>query len=190
MIAGIGSSRVESTPNMDPTLGGASAIGQGGQGSQGGERGQGFQQEVRDVLNLSPEAQQQVAKLQQRDREVRAHEQAHISAGGSHVTGGASYTYTRGPDGKQYATGGSVSIDTSPVPGDPDATLEKARTVRGAAMAPGSPSAQDQSVASAASSMEMKARTEKAAATYQAMQNSAAMPTSLAPWGTGIAITV
>jgi hypothetical protein len=107
---------------------------------------------------LTLEQKQIVRELQQRDQEVRSHEQAHISAGGPHVHGGASYSYEDGPDGKQYATGGSVNIDTSPVPGNPEATLEKAQIVRKAALAPATPSAQDQKVASEATQMESEAR--------------------------------
>ena len=49
-----------------------------------------------DELNLSPEAQAQLRKLQQRDREVRAHESAHLSAAGQHAVGGAQYQYQKG----------------------------------------------------------------------------------------------
>lgn len=115
---------------------------------------------IADSLTLSPEAQQQLRELQQRDATVRSHEQAHIAAGGPHVTGGASYSYQKGPDGKQYAIGGSVSIDTSAVSGDPQATKEKAQQIRRAALAPGEPSAQDQQVASKATSMEAQAASE------------------------------
>ena len=114
-----------------------------------------------DSLKLSPEAEQQVQKLRERDQEVRTHEQAHIAAGGQYVSGGASFSYQTGPDGRQYAVGGSVQIDTSPVLGDPEATEEKARTVRRAALAPASPSATDQHVAAKAAAMESKARSEQ-----------------------------
>ncbi len=107
------------------------------------------------------QALEQIRELEQRDREVRSHEQAHISAGGSAVSGGARYEYTVGPDGKQYAVGGEVSIDTSPVPGNPEATIEKAQTVRRAALAPATPSSQDQKVAAQAAQMEAEARMEK-----------------------------
>jgi len=125
------------------------------QGTRGSSAG------VADSVKLSPEAEKQVQKLRERDREVRAHEQAHIAAGGQHVSGGASYSYQTGPDGRQYAVGGSVQIDTSPVPGDPKATEEKARAVRRAALAPASPSSTDQSVAAKAAAMESKARSEQ-----------------------------
>lgn len=110
--------------------------------------------------DLDLKQQQAVRELQQRDQEVRTHEQAHISAGGPHVSGGASYTYQKGPDGREYAIGGSVSIDTSEVPGDPEASQKKAQTVRRAAMAPSNPSAQDQKVASEAAALEAKATQE------------------------------
>ncbi len=113
---------------------------------------------------LSEEEKKAVEELKSRDREVRAHEQAHIAAGGVHIRGGASYDYQSGPDGAQYAVGGNVDIDTSPVSGDPDATIRKMQTVRAAAMAPADPSGQDHSVASSASATMAKAMAEKAKA--------------------------
>ncbi len=109
---------------------------------------------------LSPEQQSQVAKLKARDREVRNHEQAHLSAAGSIATGGANFSYVTGPDGQRYATGGDVSIDISEVSGDPAATLRKAETIRRAALAPANPSSQDQSVAAKAGAMANKALAE------------------------------
>jgi hypothetical protein len=112
-------------------------------------------------LELSEEEQQEVERLQERDREVRTHEQAHVAAGGQYVRGGVQYEYASGPDGRRYAVGGEVSIDTSPVSGDPDATIRKAQAVRRAALAPAEPSGQDRSAAAAASQMEAKARQER-----------------------------
>ncbi|MFC4258313.1 putative metalloprotease CJM1_0395 family protein [Marinobacter lacisalsi] len=97
--------------------------------------------------------------LKARDREVRAHEQAHQAVGGQHA-GAVSYTYQRGPDGNQYAVGGEVSIDLSPVQGDPQATIEKMRTVRAAAMAPAEPSGQDRAVAAQAMQLMLQAQSE------------------------------
>ncbi len=108
---------------------------------------------------LSAEEKKQVADLKKRDREVKAHEAAHMAAGGGYVRGGASYSYQAGPDGKRYAVGGEVSIDTS-AEDDPNATIRKMQTVRSAALAPANPSGQDRSVAAAASAMEAKARQE------------------------------
>lgn len=100
--------------------------------------------------NLTEEERRQVEKLSQRDKEVRAHEQAHIAAGGSYVRGGANYQYERGPDGKLYAVGGEVSIDASPIPNNPAATIRKMETVVRAALAPSQPSGQDYQVAAKA----------------------------------------
>ncbi len=107
---------------------------------------------------LSPEEQQQVEKLKARDAEVRMHESAHLAAAGQYAQGGPKFEYQTGPDGNQYAIGGSVSIDVSPVSGDPQATIQKAQQVRAAALAPAEPSGQDQKVAAAASQMEADAR--------------------------------
>jgi hypothetical protein len=98
--------------------------------------------------------------LKSRDQEVKTHEQAHLSAAGGLATSGASFSFTKGADGASYATGGEVSIDTSPVNGDPAATIRKADIIRRAALAPASPSAQDQSVANKATKMAAKARSE------------------------------
>ena len=100
---------------------------------------------------------QLLQELKQTDTKVRRHEMAHIAAGGRYITSGANFTYQRGPDGKNYVIGGEVSIDTSPVPGDPQATIQKMRQVKNAALAPANPSAQDMKVASKASQSASKA---------------------------------
>lgn len=111
---------------------------------------------------LSEEEQEQVQGLKQRDAEVRAHEQAHLAAAGPHAKGGASFEYQTGPDGKRYAVGGEVQIDTSPVEGDPQATVQKMQQVRAAALAPGSPSGQDRAVAAQAAAAIQEAQAEQA----------------------------
>jgi len=98
--------------------------------------------------------------LRQRDQEVRLHEQAHLLAAGPHATGGPSYTYQTGPDGHRYAVGGEVPIDLSSVPGDPQATLQKALTIRRAALAPTHPSGADQAVAARATALAAQAQQE------------------------------
>ncbi|MCZ6641206.1 MAG: putative metalloprotease CJM1_0395 family protein [Gammaproteobacteria bacterium] len=103
----------------------------------------------------------EIQKLAKRDREVRAHEQAHSSVGGSY-SGSPSYQYQRGSNGVSYAVGGHVSIDVSSVPGDPAATLQKMMTVRRAALAPQNPSPQDRAVAAGASQKAADARLELA----------------------------
>jgi len=109
---------------------------------------------------LSDEELQEVTKLKQRDTEVKAHEAAHLAAAGGLARGGASYEYQTGPDGKSYAVGGEVSIDTSSTEGDPESTIAKAQQIRGAALAPATPSSQDYKVAAKAAQMEAKARQE------------------------------
>lgn len=109
------------------------------------------------TTELSEDELAEVQTLKSRDTEVRTHEQAHMAAGGRYITSGASYEYQTGPDGQDYAVGGEVGIDTSPVSGDPAATIAKARTLMRAALAPADPSAQDQRVAAAAESMESTA---------------------------------
>jgi hypothetical protein len=110
---------------------------------------------------LSREEQKEVQQLAKRDREVRAHEAAHKAAAGS-LAGPAHYEYTNGPDGRRYATGGEVNIDTSKVSGDPQATLLKANRIRAAALAPAGPSGQDRRVAAQAARMAAEARAELA----------------------------
>ena len=129
-------------------------------------------------IGLTPDEQKMVDQLKARDAEVRAHENAHKSAGGQYVMGGIMFRYQTGPDGKRYAVEGEVRIDTSSVSGDPDATIQKARTIRKAANAPASPSAQDRSVASQAAAMEMEAQWELAKKRLEKMKNSHAVAAS------------
>lgn len=109
---------------------------------------------------LTPEEKQQVEELKKRDREVRQHEQAHKTAAGGFVTSGPHFDFQRGPDGRQYAVGGEVKLDTTPIADDPEATIRKAQVIRRAALAPGEPSPQDRRVAADASAMERDARIE------------------------------
>jgi hypothetical protein len=113
---------------------------------------------------LSEAEERQVKELKDRDREVRSHEAAHIAAGGGLVRGGATYQYRSGPDGHLYAVGGEVNIDTSTVPGNPDATIRKAEQIKRAAEAPADPSGQDRAVAAEAQAMEAEAQREKVSA--------------------------
>jgi len=109
-------------------------------------------------LDLSEEEQKQVAELKKRDQEVRRHERAHSAAAGSYG-GLPSYELQQGPDGKQYAIGGEVSIDVKPE-NDPAATIAKADIVIRAALAPADPSAQDHQVAAQARQLKAEAVAE------------------------------
>lgn len=109
----------------------------------------------------TPEQSLELQELRRRDREVRAHEQAHKSAGGAHA-GSIHLEYAVGPDGKRYASSGEVSIDVSEVSGDPAATLRKMQVVQRAANAPAEPSGADRQVAAQAASTASRARADLA----------------------------
>ncbi len=117
-------------------------------------------EESTNSLKQGTEEQTETTKLKKRDQEVRSHEQAHIAAAGGLARGGATFSFQRGPDGKQYAIGGEVNIDTAPVSGNPQATIRKAQQIRAAALAPANPSAQDRAVAASASALEAEAQRE------------------------------
>ncbi|MBF0406119.1 MAG: hypothetical protein HQM10_02105 [Candidatus Riflebacteria bacterium] len=148
--------------------------------------------DLKSSQKLDEKKQQEVNELKSTDAKVRAHEAAHLSAGSGLVSGGVSYGYKTGPDGKQYAVSGEVGIDTSPVANDPDATIRKMERVKRAALAPSDPSSQDRSVASQAESIKMSAQKEASekkqvnaqpntqASAYQKFSN-ASKPDSAAP---------
>ncbi|ANC91454.1 hypothetical protein A6A40_05800 [Azospirillum humicireducens] len=130
----------------------------GEDGNASGVKGGGGSAGATDTVTLSDAAQQQVQKLKQIDANVRQHEAAHQAAGGSHA-GGASFTYTRGPDGKNYATAGEVPIDVS-AESEPAATIAKMEQVKAAALAPADPSPQDMRVAAQADAAKLKAQAD------------------------------
>lgn len=118
---------------------------------------------VRQQQEKQQELQDQrlISELSARDREVRAHEQAHAAVGGQYA-GAPSYDFQRGPDGVNYAVGGEVPIDVGRA-ATPEATIQKAQVVRRAALAPAEPSPQDRNVAAQATRLESQARAELAA---------------------------
>ncbi|MDQ8186072.1 putative metalloprotease CJM1_0395 family protein [Pelagicoccus sp. SDUM812002] len=124
---------------------------------------------------LTAAEKEQVEKLKQRDSEVRAHEQAHMAAAGSLALGGPNYVFQTGPDGRQYAIGGDVKIDTSPGR-TPEETAQKAQQIRAAALAPADPSGQDLKVAAAASSMETEASSKLAGKNEKDSQKTGVQP--------------
>ncbi|MEX0298076.1 MAG: putative metalloprotease CJM1_0395 family protein [Kordiimonas sp.] len=137
---------------------------------------------------LTDEEKAEVQNLKERDREVRAHENAHASAG-SGFTGTPNFEFATGPDGVRYAVGGHVDIDVSEVPDDPRATIAKMEVVQAAALAPARPSGQDRAVAAAAAAkireasaeLAKKEREEAAGETESA---SSSLPVSEAAQGT------
>jgi hypothetical protein len=99
-------------------------------------------------------------RLENVDAEVRAHEAAHLAALGAVAGGGASFSFVIGPDGERYAVGGSVPAAVSPVPGDPEATIRRAKALIQAAYAVAMPSSADMRVAAEAYRMEVQAQKE------------------------------
>jgi len=99
--------------------------------------------------NLSIEDYLKLSYLKNRDREVRAHEQAHLATAGQYATGGAIFTYQVGPDGNRYAVGGEVPVDISSGVTSEE-TLRKMDRIRAAALAPAEPSAADRQIAAQA----------------------------------------
>ena len=114
---------------------------------------------IKDEKSLGEEEKRQVDKLKETDQEVRAHERAHMAAGSGLVMGGANYEYESESDGKMYAVGGEVKIDTSKEK-DPEATIRKMQKIRKAALAPSQPLGQVISVAAKASQIKAEARIE------------------------------
>ena len=138
------------------------------QQSQGQSDGQSKQQQLAETKKRLSEVEskleqldlKQVRELKSRDTEVRAHENAHAAIGGQYA-GSPTYSFKRGPDGRNYAVGGEVKIDTSPIAGDAQATVAKMQQVRAAALAPAEPSGQDRKVAASASQSITKALAEQ-----------------------------
>lgn len=175
-VAAPGNTAVGSAPSADPRLRGgaaeqqpsaapsaiaASPADESAADSQSEQQAQIERQLSQVEAQLVRVTQTEIRQLASRDREVRAHEQAHKAVGGQYA-GAVSYSYERGPDGRSYAVAGSVAIDTASVPGDPAATLQKLQQVQRAALAPAQPSAQDLAVAAQASQAMAQARGELA----------------------------
>ncbi|MBR7801559.1 putative metalloprotease CJM1_0395 family protein [Undibacterium fentianense] len=119
----------------------------------------------------------QLAKLQARDLAVRQHELAHLAVSGGLATSAASFTYEKGPDGVNYAVAGEVSIDTSPGQ-TPAETIQKARQIQAAALAPADPSAQDRAVAASAQQMEIQAMAVLASVPFSSQSSMLGQPDS------------
>lgn len=68
-----------------------------------------------------------VDKFQNKDSEIKAHEQTHTSL--ANTTTAIHYSYQKGPDGKFYAIGAEVRFDTS-MPQDKDEAILKLDTIQ------------------------------------------------------------
>lgn len=101
---------------------------------------------ARDPADLTDAEKQSVDRLRQRDSQVRQEEQAHAGTAGA-MAGPIIYEYATGPDGRQYAVGGSVSVRLSNPSGDPAKFANAAAKLSAAANAAHNPSAADLSAA-------------------------------------------
>lgn len=82
-------------------------------------------------------------RFEKSDQEIRTHEQTHSAS--SSVTSTPQYNYQQGPDGKLYAVGGHVKIDTS-IPDDEKAAQAKLNEISDAASSPNSLSSADANI--------------------------------------------
>jgi hypothetical protein len=126
------------------------------------------------VLGLDEAEKRELEELKARDREVRAHEQAHAAVGGS-FAGRPTYRMQTGPDGRRYAVGGEVQIDVS-AEATPEATIAKARKIRAAALAPAEPSGADRAVAAKAARLEAEAVRDKMSQKDEEAKNASGEP--------------
>lgn len=117
---------------------------------------------------LSAQDRIELAELKSTDSQVRAHEAAHQS--GPAASGGASFTYKKGPDGIMYAVGGEVPVRIQ-TGSTPQETISNLQGVIATALAPADPSPQDISIASKARVMMMKAQQEFAQEIQEKLSN-------------------
>ena len=92
-------------------------------------------------------------KFKSGDANIKAHEQSHASQVGT--TAPIQYNYQMGPDGKMYAVGGSVRLDTS-MPQDPKQAQLKLDQLKKSASSSSDMSSADSSIAISANLMKMK----------------------------------
>lgn len=86
-------------------------------------------------------------KFKSKDAEVKQHEESHTANGVAKST--IKYNYQTGPDGKLYAVGGEVKLDTS-LPSDEKQAIDKLEKLASASSAPSQLSAADSQIAIAA----------------------------------------
>ena len=92
-------------------------------------------------------------KFKSSDANIRGHEQLHSSL--TATTSPIQYNYQQGPDGKMYAVGGHVRLDTS-IPDDPKAAMAKLDKIAKSATANNDMSGADASIAIGAKLMKMR----------------------------------
>ena len=97
-------------------------------------------------------------RFEKADADVRTHEQTHSAS--SSITSTPQYNYQVGPNGKLYAVGGHVKVDTS-IPDDEKAAKAKLDEISQAASAPNSLSSADADISRTASLNKMLIETLK-----------------------------
>lgn len=102
----------------------------------------------------------EIEELKTYEKMVIAHERTHMIVGGG-IAGAPSYTYTIGPDGKKYVSGGNVTMRI-PQANSFENMIRNLKRVKAAATAPSNPSPQDMQTAAIASAREASIKTEYA----------------------------
>lgn len=108
--------------------------------------------------DMSTEDRALLDRLRARDALVRGHENAHVTTAGGQAAGPVQYSYQTGPDGQQYAIGGSVSIAVVSSPMNDEDAARQAGVAQRAAMAGGQASLRDMQVAMRAGELSGRAR--------------------------------
>ena len=107
-----------------------------------------FKEDIVDISNESKydenDYKRVLEKFKNSDSQIRTHEQSHAANG--NTTTPISYKYQTGPDGKMYAVGGEVHLDTS-LPSDPKAAAFKLSQIQRASSAPSDMSGADSHIA-------------------------------------------
>jgi len=124
----------------------------------------------KEEAQIKEQEDKEIQQLKKRDKEVKAHENAHKGALGGYAAGGISLGYTTGPDGNRYATSGEVPIDLSEE-STPQQTMQKAQIIRRAALAPNYPSSADRQIAAKAAQMALQAQRQIAEEAQQTQNN-------------------
>jgi len=112
---------------------------------------------LRKEESLTLKEKMELQELQQTERNVQKHEQAHMRSARNLALSGPNYQYELGPDGKKYVVHGEINIDADISTASEEETIEKARRVQQAALAPNDPSSKDQQSAVKARIIESKA---------------------------------
>jgi hypothetical protein len=110
--------------------------------------------------DVSLQVELDIARLKAAAQQALRNRATQMAAGGAYVSGGATYAYSIGPDGQLYATGVTLSYDTTPIADDPQGTILKMQRIRAAALASSTPTAADYAAVAAATEAELQARLE------------------------------